>query len=206
MTVNDWPLMLMVWPTGEPVSNSSVAVSVPITATLADEFTSSVVKKRPEPDRPGPHRLPVRDGADHGRRPGGTGGGLQRAGDRRRRRHRGTSGATARSASMAASAVVSVETVPPPPRKPPLVVDELGVTMIMFEPSELICEVICACAPWPRPTVSMTAAMPIRMPSMVSSERIRRALSAETAVRMVSRPLHHRTATATGAESVSSPS
>ena len=37
MTVNDWPLMLIVWPTGEPVSNSSVAVSEPITATLEDE-------------------------------------------------------------------------------------------------------------------------------------------------------------------------
>ena len=96
------------------------------------------------------------------------------------------SGATAGSASMAASAVVNVETEPPPPRKPPVEVDWPGVTMIRFEPSALICEVICCCAPCPRPTVSITAAMPIRMPSMVSSERIRRALSAATAVRTVS--------------------
>ena len=82
-----------------------------------------------------------------------------------------TSGATAGSASIAASAVVRVDTAPPPPRKPPLEFDELGVTMIMFEPRELICEVIAADAPCPRPTVSMTAAIPIRMPSMVSSGR-----------------------------------
>ncbi len=41
MTVNDWPLMLTVWPTGEPVVNSSVAVSEPITATDAEESTSA---------------------------------------------------------------------------------------------------------------------------------------------------------------------
>ena len=97
-----------------------------------------------------------------------------------------TSGAIAGSASIAASAVVRVEAELPAPRKLLEVFEELGVTTIRFEPSELIWDVIDACAPWPRPTVSMTAAMPIRMPSMVSSERRRRALRAEMAVRTVS--------------------
>src|SRR5450759_359968 len=60
-------------------------------------------------------------------------------------------------------------------------------TMIRFEPSLLIWLVICCCAPCPRPTVSMTEAMPIRMPSMVRAERILRPMTAVKAVRTVSR-------------------
>jgi len=60
-------------------------------------------------------------------------------------------------------------------------------TMMRFDPSLLIWLVIDSCAPWPRPTVSMTEAMPIRIPSIVSAERILRDITAEKAVRTVSR-------------------
>src|SRR5215472_3507058 len=40
----------------------------------------------------------------------------------------------------------------------------------------------CCCAPWPRPTVAMTAPTPITMPSMVSSERILLRVSARIAI------------------------
>ena len=61
-----------------------------------------------------------------------------------------------------------------------------GETMSRLLPSALICCAPGACAPWPRPTVSITAAMPIRMPSTVSVERIRCARSAPQPVRRVS--------------------
>ena len=50
-----------------------------------------------------------------------------------------------------------------------------GVTTSRLDPRALMALATFACAPWPRPTVSMTAAMPMRMPSMVSTDRIRRA-------------------------------
>ena len=44
-----------------------------------------------------------------------------------------------------------------------------GETISRLVPSELIWALHLPAAPWPRPTVSTTAAMPIRMPSMVSA-------------------------------------
>ena len=74
----------------------------------------------------------------------------------------------------------------PAERAPPEFVDDPGITMSRLEPNLPISLSICSRAPSPRPTVSMTAAMPMRMPSMVSSDRIRRPFSASAAVRMVS--------------------
>ena len=64
-----------------------------------------------------------------------------------------------------------------------------GETMSRFEPSLSIWRATCCCAPWPRPTVSITAAIPIRMPSMVRAERIRRVRIASQPVRRVSSQL-----------------
>jgi len=83
------------------------------------------------------------------------------------------SGATTGLASAVASRVVSVDADPRPPRMPLVVVVLPGETMSRLLPSWLIWLRTCACAPWPRPTVSITAAMPIRMPSMVSPDRSR---------------------------------
>ena len=97
-----------------------------------------------------------------------------------------TFGATSRSDSNWASLVVS-DVVGAPPRKPDVEVVCPGVTMIMFEPSALIWSVIARWAPSPSPTISITAEIPIRIPSMVSAVRSLRAPSASTAVRAVSR-------------------
>src|SRR5882757_3809829 len=81
-----------------------------------------------------------------------------------------TSGADVLDVRAVESAMVSVDADPNPARTPP--VDELpGDTISRLPPSEASCLDTCCCAPWPRPTVSTTAAMPIRMPSDVSIER-----------------------------------
>ena len=81
---------------------------------------------------------------------------------------------------------VSVDALPRPPRTPPVVVLP-GLTMSRFEPSLLIESRTWAWAPWPSPTVRITAAMPMRMPSMVSAERRRWDRTASIAVRNVSK-------------------
>ncbi|HEX5346590.1 MAG TPA: hypothetical protein VFW64_05735, partial [Pseudonocardiaceae bacterium] len=96
------------------------------------------------------------------------------------------SGATTFEASAVASVSVRVEAEPEPPRTPLLLVMLPGVMMSRLLPSELICWLICAWAPRPSPTVSMTAAIPIRMPRTVSPERIRCDRTASSPVRMVS--------------------
>ena len=94
------------------------------------------------------------------------------------------SGATAGSDSTSASSRVS--DIAPDAEPCPALDRDPGITMSRLLPSLLISAVIWCRAPSPRPTVSMTAAMPMRMPSIVSSERIRRPSSASTAVRNVS--------------------
>lgn len=97
-----------------------------------------------------------------------------------------TSGTADLSPIASASARVKVEAEPNPPRVPSLDVVDPGATISRFEPSELIGSSTSSCAPWPRPTVRITEAMPITIPSMVSTERSRLARTASKAVRKVS--------------------
>ena len=66
-----------------------------------------------------------------------------------------------------------------------------GETMSRLVPSACTCATTCRWAPMPRPTVRMTAAMPMRMPSMVSPDRSR-------CVRIASRPVRSVSAQLTG--------
>ena len=99
------------------------------------------------------------------------------------------SGATVFDPSAVASASVSVEALPNPPRMPVVAVDEPGETTSRFEPRSLISELTCPWAPSPKPTVRITAAIPIRMPSMVSPDRSRCERTAPSPVRSVSSQL-----------------
>ena len=83
------------------------------------------------------------------------------------------SGATVGLESAATSDMVSVDAVPSAPRMPVLEVELPGVMVSTFEPSAVISEVTCPWAPSPSPTVRMTAAIPMRMPSTVRTERSR---------------------------------
>ena len=100
-----------------------------------------------------------------------------------------TSGAAARRCSASASRTVSVDAEPKPPRTPVDDVELPGETTRTFVPSALIWSWTSARAPSPSPTVSTTAVMPIRIPSIVSSERRRWLRTASAAVRNVSRQL-----------------
>ena len=79
--------------------------------------------------------------------------------------------------------------MPSPPRTPVLLVELPGETSSRLLPSALICELTFCWAPSPRPTVSTTAAMPIRMPSVVSPDRSRCERIASQPVRRVSSQL-----------------
>ena len=184
ITTKDWPLTTISFPTGASWPNSVRAVSGPSTATWAADDCSASVKNRPSA------RVRARTSTQAGRVPftwvevsavpywtvaaevmiGAT---------------PATSGAIAGSAITSAS-----ERVNPPEPEPDNPLDSPplppGITIRRLEPSLLISLPICSRAPSPRPTVSMTAAMPMRMPSMVSSERMRRPLRASQAVRKVS--------------------
>ena len=96
-----------------------------------------------------------------------------------------TSGATVRSASAAASVVVKVVADPRPARTPALVVLP-GVTTSRLVPRLLIWAWTACCAPCPSPTIKVTEAMPIQIPSTVSSDRIRWVRMASSAIRKVS--------------------
>ena len=65
-----------------------------------------------------------------------------------------------------------MEAEPKPPRTSP-VVELPGVTMSKLVPRAFMADLTDDAAPSPRPTVKMTAAMPIRMPSTVRAERSR---------------------------------
>ena len=92
------------------------------------------------------------------------------------------SGATDLASSASASWTVSVDAEPKPPRVPLLLVELPGETTSRLVPSSLIWACTLALAPWPRPTVSTTAVMPIRMPSMVRADRSRWVRTASVAV------------------------
>ena len=185
MTVNAVPLMFTLCPRASRPPKSSVAVVEPSTVTAAASLSSAALKNRPWV------RLRARTGSQSGVvpttfvvqfvvpavsdcEPVTTGATLA------------MSGATTGLASAVASRVVRVDADPRPPRIPLVVVVLPGETMSRLLPSWLIWSRTWACAPWPSPTVSITAAMPIRMPSMVSDERIRRERMASRAVRNVS--------------------
>ena len=97
------------------------------------------------------------------------------------------SGATTLEVRAAASPTVSVEAEPKPPRMPELDVVLPGVTVSRLDPRAVISEPTCCWAPSPRPTVRMTAVMPIMMPSTVSVDRSRWDSTASRPVRNVSR-------------------
>ena len=56
-------------------------------------------------------------------------------------------------------------------------------TVIMFVPADWIWVSISCCAPWPRPTIVMTAATPMIIPSIVRLVRILLRPSALSAIR-----------------------
>ncbi len=64
---------------------------------------------------------------------------------------------------------MSVDAVPSASRMPVLEVELPGEMVSTLEPSAVISEVTWPWAPSPSPTVRITAAMPIRMPSTVSA-------------------------------------
>ncbi len=73
---------------------------------------------------------------------------------------------------------------PEPPRAPPDVTEPES-TMMMFEPRLLICSSTRACAPLPTAIMTITAATPMMMPSMVKAERILLMRRASRATRRV---------------------
>ena len=100
-----------------------------------------------------------------------------------------TSGATVFDDKAVTSASVRVWAEPNPPWKP---VDEValpGDTVSRLVPRALISEVTLSWAPCPRPTVRMTAAIPIMMPSTVSVDRSRWVRTASNPVRRISSQL-----------------
>ncbi len=99
------------------------------------------------------------------------------------------SGAAALDASAPASCRVRVVADPRGPFTPPELAALPGVMISRLVPSALIWARICAEAPSPNPTVRITAAIPIRMPSMVSADRSRCERTASSPVRSVSRQL-----------------
>ena len=99
------------------------------------------------------------------------------------------SGATIGFDRAATSDVVSVDAVPSASRMPVLEVELPGEIVSTFEPSAVISEVTWPWAPSPNPTVRMTAAIPMRMPSTVSADRRRWLSTPLTPVRNVSSQL-----------------
>ena len=83
------------------------------------------------------------------------------------------SGATIGLASADTSDMVRVDAVPSASRIPVVEVELPGEMVSTLEPSAVISEVTWPWAPSPNPTVRMTAAMPIRMPSTVRADRSR---------------------------------
>ncbi len=99
------------------------------------------------------------------------------------------SGATSFEARASASCTVRVEAEPKPPRTPSLLVALPGVTTSRLLPRELIWSRTWFWVPWPRPTVRMTAAMPMRIPRTVRAERDRCVRTASMPMRSVSSQL-----------------
>ena len=178
------PLTVTVVPTALGPVISSSAVVAPSTMTLAPESSSPAVKKRPEDSVrartlsqsgvvPTTELVQVVEPTVRTWEPVLTGATLP------------MSGATAGSAKALASAIVRVVAVPRPPRTP-LVVELPGETISKLLPRLLIWSSTACCAPGPSPTVRVTDAMPMKMPSTVSNERSRCVRTASSAIRQVS--------------------
>src|ERR1019366_3328149 len=185
MTVNGVPAMVTDWPTTSVEPKSSVAVVAPSTTTEAAEAWSALDRKTPldmvrartdSQDGVVPATVVVQllvpatrdceldvDGATAA-----------------------MSGATTGDARAAASAWVRVEAEPNPPRRPVVLVVLPGEMINRLVPRASTCAVTCCWAPIPRPTVRITAAIPMRIPSTVSAERIRWLRIASRLVRSVS--------------------
>lgn len=180
------PSRVTVSPTALRPSNSSVAVSGPRTTTAATCSSSSAVRKRPlvtSRDRTVfqasvvPVSVVVQLVSPT----------ISEAVEVAVPATATTSGAASSPASASTSAVVSVDAEPKPPRAPVLSVELPGEITSTLVPSSSIWSRTSALAPWPSPTVSTTAPMPMRMPSMVSAERSRWVRTASMLVPKVSR-------------------
>ena len=90
-----------------------------------------------------------------------------------------TDGQPSRMASQSAPVSVMPE---PAPAETPARWSATERTMITLEPMLAILEEICSAAPLPISIIVMTAAMPITMPSIVSSDRVTLRRSATRAV------------------------
>ncbi len=190
ITVKVEPLMVTVWPIGLPRGEQLLGRRGPEHDDGRGAVQLGLGEEPALGDRPRPHRQPARRRADDARRPVGAAvdqRGLRArdrrdGGDvRRRRPGRRAPSRRARSASRPSrgrrGCRSSWSSCP-------------GETISRLLPSELIWSLTWAEAPWPSPTVSMTAAMPIRMPSMVRADRIRRVRIASSAVRAGLGPVH----------------
>ena len=167
---------------------AAVAVSGPSTTTAAADWSSASVRKRPDGERPGADVLPAGRGADQRGRP--VGGALPRAMPRwsTRRRRPGCRARRRSTRARRRPGGSGVDADPKPPRRPVLASVVLpGEITSRLVPRALMLSRTSALAPSPRPTVSTTALMPMRMPSMVSAERRRWVRTASPAVRKVSR-------------------
>src|SRR5450759_2982102 len=184
-TVKGVPAMVMVWPTTSVEPKSSWAVVAPRTTTEAAAAWLAAVRNVPADMVLA--RTDIQDGVvpttevvqllDPATRDceldvlGATAA---------------MSGATTGEARAAASAWVSVEADPNPPRRPVVLVVLPGEMISRLVPRASTCAVTCCWAPMPRPTVRITAAIPMRIPSTVSAERIRWVRIASRAVHSVS--------------------
>ncbi len=187
-TVSGTPLTSTVWPTGSTPRKSSEAVVAPRSTTGEWSVTSWLSMKRPwarvrprtvshlgvEPWTEVVHVLDpaVRVSDDD----------VIGATDL-------MSGATVGFESAVTSDIVRVDAVPSAWRMPVLEVELPGEIVSTFDPKAVISEVTWLWAPSPRPTVRMTAAMPMRMPSTVNAERRRWLCTPFSPVRNVSSQL-----------------
>src|SRR5450759_5676559 len=184
-TVNGVPAMVTLWPTTSVDPKSSVAVVAPSTTTGAAEAWSALVRNVPldmvraltdsqDGVVPTTDVVQLLDPATRDCELDVVGATAA------------MSGATTGEARAWASAWVSVEADPNPPRKPVVLVVLPGERIKRLVPSASTCAVTCCWAPMPRPTVRITAAIPMRIPRTVSAERIRWVRIASRLVRKVS--------------------
>src|SRR5665811_623940 len=171
-TVNGVPAMVTDWPTTSVDPKSSLAVVAPSTTTGAAETWSALVRNAPL------DMVRARTDSQDGvvpttevvqlLEPATSDCELDVVGATA-----AMSGTTTGEARACASAWVSVEADPNPPRRPVVLVVLPGEMIRRFVPSASTWAVTCCWAPMPRPTVRITAAIPMRIPSTVSAERIR---------------------------------
>ena len=188
MTVMGTPSTSTVWPTGSAPLKSSDAVSEPRTATAVWSVTSWSSMKRPWVT------LRLRTVSQLGVVPFTVVVQLEDpavsvSDDEAIGATALMSGADRLEARAVASVSVRVDAEPNPLRIP---LDEVvlpGEMVNRLVPRALISELTWFWAPWPRPTVRMTAAMPIMMPRTVRPDRRRWVRMALSPVRRVSSQL-----------------